>query len=66
MERAWNEMESSGVPASSVAACIVDALEAPRPLTRYLVGKTAPLEHVARRLLPDWIFDRILMWKLKL
>ena len=49
----------SGLPAPAAAAVIAKAITAPKPRTRYTVGREAALLSVAR-LLPDRLLDRIL------
>jgi hypothetical protein len=66
MERAVAHMEATGVPPQRVAACVVEALTSARPRARYLVGATAPLDHVLKRLAPDWIADPVMLWRLGL
>ncbi|MFN2469006.1 MAG: SDR family NAD(P)-dependent oxidoreductase [Gaiellaceae bacterium] len=50
---------AKATPAESVAAAIEHALRAPRPRTRYLVGRDARLR-AAVELLPDRLRDRVL------
>lgn len=45
------------LPASAVARVILDAIESPRPRTRYLVTVTAKAAALGRWLLPDRVFD---------
>lgn len=40
---------------------MVEALTAPRPRARYVIGRGAPVFQVARRLLPDWLFDPLII-----
>ncbi len=47
-----------GIPPAKVAARIQQALEAPRPRSRYLVGLDAHVMVRARAVLPTPIFDR--------
>jgi hypothetical protein len=42
-----------------VAAVVLDALTARSPRSRVMVG-SAPALHVLRRLLPDWVFNRMI------
>jgi hypothetical protein len=53
--------ESKGVVAAEVAAVIHEALTAERPRARYLVGGEAKLQMLLRRLLPDRLWDPLLM-----
>jgi hypothetical protein len=55
--RLTEESEVDGVPADDVAKVVLHALTSPRPRSRYLVGKTAPMMHVLRRLLPDVLWN---------
>ena len=55
------ESEADGIPASDVAALVLEALTSPRPRARYMVGKGAPVVQVMRRLLPDWMFDPLIV-----
>lgn len=49
-----------------VAKVVEEALTAPIPKTRYLVGGDAKLRALMVRLLPDRVSDRLLTWILKL
>ncbi|KAG2437044.1 hypothetical protein HYH02_011307 [Chlamydomonas schloesseri] len=57
--------EETGISAEEVAATIEEALTAPRPRSRYLIGNGAEVQMTARRLLPDWIWDKLLLKNLK-
>lgn len=46
-----------GMPADEVARAVVHALTAPRPRTRYVVGRGAKLRMLLWRLLPDRVRD---------
>ena len=50
-----------GIPPEQVAETIERALTAPRMRARYLVGRDAQAMLLARRLLPDHVFDRIVL-----
>lgn len=56
--------EEKGITAQEVAATVLEALTAPRPRSRYLIGNGAERDMTARRLLPDWAWDAILLSKL--
>ena len=64
MERATRNTYASGRASSPVhiARVIAKALEAKRPRTRYVCGHLAHPVMVARRLLSDRMFDRIIRW----
>lgn len=47
----------TGLPPGAVAEVVGTALTAPRPRTRYVVGRDARLRAVAARVLPDRVFD---------
>ncbi len=53
--------EKAAVPARRVADAVQHALTAPRPRTRYLVGREARLTATMRGLLPDRAFDRLVL-----
>jgi NAD(P)-dependent dehydrogenase (short-subunit alcohol dehydrogenase family) len=48
-----------GVPPEQVAETIARALTEPRMRARYVVGRDARVMLVARRLMPDLVFDRV-------
>ena len=54
-----------GVPAQRVAEAVEHALTAPRPRTRYVVGKEARGMAVARTLLSDRVLDRVVARELQ-
>ena len=60
------EASKRAISPDAVAKVVEDALTAPTPKTRYLVGADAKLRALMVRLLPDRISDRILTWILKL
>ncbi|PNH04306.1 hypothetical protein TSOC_009539 [Tetrabaena socialis] len=53
--------EESGITPEEVAATIEEALTAPQPRTRYLIGNGAWLQMTVRRLMPDWLWDSVLL-----
>lgn len=53
-----------GLPADRVARVVVRALTAPRPKTRYVVGRGARLKILLWRLLPDRLRDRVIARRL--
>ncbi|MDH5740623.1 MAG: short-chain dehydrogenase/reductase, partial [Nitrospira sp.] len=60
------EAAKRAIPAEVVAKVVEEALTAPYPKTRYLVGKDAKLRALMAKLLPDRVSDRLLSWILKL
>lgn len=60
MRREAGKMEGRAVPAKQVADCVVHALTAKRPKTRYLCGGGARLEWIVARWLPDTWRDRLI------
>lgn len=60
MRREAGKMEGRAVPAKEVADCVVHALTAKRPKTRYLCGGGARLEWIVARWLPDRWRDRLI------
>lgn len=54
------------ISSDAVAKVVEEALTAPFPKTRYLVGTDAKLRSLMVKLLPDRISDRMLTWILKL
>ncbi|KXZ53729.1 hypothetical protein GPECTOR_6g646 [Gonium pectorale] len=57
--------EEGGITAEEVAATIEEALTSPNPRSRYLIGNGAEFEMTVRRLLPDWVWDRLLLGNLR-
>ena len=64
--KASAEQRSTGVSPQMVAEKITHALTAPKPKTRYLVGKSARLYDFIGRFLPDRLRDRILSRRLNM
>ena len=60
MEKAMAEAAQSGIPPEQLAETIERALTEPRMKARYLVGRRAKGMLLAKRLLPDHVFDRVL------
>jgi NAD(P)-dependent dehydrogenase (short-subunit alcohol dehydrogenase family) len=60
------EASKRAISTDAVAKVVEEALTAPTPRTRYLVGTDAKLRALMVRLLPDRISDRMLTWILKL
>jgi len=66
-ERAMEtDFQAGSLPPEAVARVIVNAIESPRPKTRYRVGSMAKLFLPLRRLLSDRSFDRKMKKSLKL
>jgi NAD(P)-dependent dehydrogenase (short-subunit alcohol dehydrogenase family) len=59
MDKALEDTARRGVPPEQVAATIERALSSPRMKSRYVVGRDAKAMLIARRLLPDLVFDRV-------
>jgi NAD(P)-dependent dehydrogenase (short-subunit alcohol dehydrogenase family) len=58
MDSVMRKTSERGVPPEQVAQTIVRALTAPRMKARYVVGRDARAMLLAKRLLPDHVFDR--------
>lgn len=52
---------ASGVEPSEVAQVVLTALTAPQPKARYLVVTSSAWAVTARRLLPDWLWDKLVL-----
>jgi NAD(P)-dependent dehydrogenase (short-subunit alcohol dehydrogenase family) len=59
MDKVLHDTERRGVPPEQVAKTIEQALTARRMKARYLIGRDARAMLVAKRLLPDHVFDRV-------
>jgi NAD(P)-dependent dehydrogenase (short-subunit alcohol dehydrogenase family) len=59
MGKVLEDTARRGVPPEQVAATIERALTSPRMKARYMVGRDAKAMLIARRLLPDLVFDRV-------
>jgi NAD(P)-dependent dehydrogenase (short-subunit alcohol dehydrogenase family) len=59
MRKALESTEWRGVPPEQVAETIERALTARRMRARYLIGRDAKAMLLAKRLLPDHVFDRV-------
>ena len=53
--------QETGLPPQEVAETIGQALTAERPKTRYMVGGDARSRSLLARLLPDRVFDRLIL-----
>jgi NAD(P)-dependent dehydrogenase (short-subunit alcohol dehydrogenase family) len=59
MDKVLEDTARRGVPPEQVAETIERALSEPRMKARYIVGGDARAMLIARRLLPDLVFDRV-------
>jgi NAD(P)-dependent dehydrogenase (short-subunit alcohol dehydrogenase family) len=59
MDKVLEDTARRGVPPEQVAETIERALTAPRMRARYVVGRDAKAMLIAKRLLPDLVFDRL-------
>jgi NAD(P)-dependent dehydrogenase (short-subunit alcohol dehydrogenase family) len=59
MDKVLADTARRGVPPEEVAATIERALTSSRMKARYVVGRDAKAMLIARRLLPDLVFDRV-------
>jgi NAD(P)-dependent dehydrogenase (short-subunit alcohol dehydrogenase family) len=59
MNKVLEDTERRGIPPERVAKTIEDALTARRMKARYLIGRDAKAMLLAKRLLPDHVFDRV-------
>lgn len=59
IDKVLQDTARRGVPPELVAETIERALTAPRMRARYVVGRDARAMLIARRLLPDLVFDRV-------
>lgn len=57
---------SKGIPADIVAQSVLHALTAKHPKTRYLVGQDAKIGVFLKRLLPDKVYDRLILYSMGL
>ena len=57
---------SKGIPADIVAQAVVHALTAKQPKTRYLVGQDAKIAALLKRILPDKVYDRLMLYSMGL
>jgi NAD(P)-dependent dehydrogenase (short-subunit alcohol dehydrogenase family) len=59
MEKVLKDAAGRGIPPELVAEAIEGALTTPRMKARYLIGRQAKGMLLAKRLLPDLVFDRV-------
>ncbi|MFN6471417.1 MAG: SDR family oxidoreductase [Nostoc sp. SerVER01] len=57
---------SRGISADIVAQAVVHALTAKQPKTRYLIGQDAKIQAVLKHILPDKLYDRIILYSMGL
>lgn len=57
---------SQGISPDIVASAVVHALTAKHPKTRYLIGQDAKIQALLKRLLPDKVYDRLILYSLGL
>lgn len=53
--------EEGAIPVEDVAALLYEAATTPQPASRYHIGEGALTSHWARRLLPDGVWDGLLL-----
>ncbi|KAJ9527708.1 hypothetical protein QJQ45_025984 [Haematococcus lacustris] len=58
---ASRQAEAKGDSCEEVAQLIYKAATDAKPRARYFLGQAATVQMVARRLLPDWLWDRLLL-----
>ncbi|KAJ9526925.1 hypothetical protein QJQ45_025365 [Haematococcus lacustris] len=58
---ASRQAEAKGDSCEEVAQLIYRAATDAKPRARYFLGQAATVQMVARRLLPDWLWDRLLL-----
>lgn len=61
VQRVASESEATAIPAERLAELIYHALTAPRPATRYPIGRFARTRDLAARILPDRLRDWIIL-----
>jgi NAD(P)-dependent dehydrogenase (short-subunit alcohol dehydrogenase family) len=66
VRKAVGEASKRAIPPDAVVKVVEEALTAPAPKTRYLVGTDAKFRALLVRLLPDRIYDKLLTSILKL
>ncbi|MBD2615005.1 retinol dehydrogenase [Nostoc linckia z18] len=57
---------SRGISADIVAQAVVHALTAKQPKTRYLIGQDAKIQAVLKHILPDRLYDRLILYSMGL
>jgi NAD(P)-dependent dehydrogenase (short-subunit alcohol dehydrogenase family) len=66
MRKAAREIGDAGIPADEVAKVVEHALSAQKPKTRYVVGRDARIQAIAKKIVPDRQMDRIVSSRLGL
>jgi NAD(P)-dependent dehydrogenase (short-subunit alcohol dehydrogenase family) len=66
MRKAAREIGDAGIPADEVAKVVEHALSAKKPKTRYVVGRDARIQAIAKKVVPDRQMDRIVASRLGL
>ncbi|GIL84932.1 hypothetical protein Vretimale_9766 [Volvox reticuliferus] len=61
MLAAARSAEDNGITPEEVAAVVEEALTVEEPRARYLIGNGAERDMTVRRLLPDWLWDTIML-----
>ncbi|MBE9051866.1 SDR family NAD(P)-dependent oxidoreductase [Nostocales cyanobacterium LEGE 11386] len=59
-------LASQGISPELVAQAVVHALTAKRPKTRYVVGQDAKIAVLLKYLLPDQVYDRVMLYSMGL
>jgi hypothetical protein len=57
---------ASGIPAAEVAAVVLHALASPAPRSRYAVGGRTAASLLMKRMLPDWLYQRVIVQYMQL
>ncbi|HEY9802902.1 MAG TPA: SDR family NAD(P)-dependent oxidoreductase [Leptolyngbyaceae cyanobacterium] len=57
---------SKGISSDIVAHAVVHALTAKKPKTRYLIGQDAKMAVILKSLLPDKLYDRVILYSMGL
>lgn len=60
------KIASQGISSESVAKIVVQALTAKQPKTRYLVGQDAKIAVFLKKILPDKMYDRVMLYSMGL
>jgi NAD(P)-dependent dehydrogenase (short-subunit alcohol dehydrogenase family) len=66
MRKAAKEIGDAGIPPDEVAKVVEHALSAKKPKTRYVVGRDARIQAIAKKIVPDRQMDRIVSSRLGL
>jgi NAD(P)-dependent dehydrogenase (short-subunit alcohol dehydrogenase family) len=57
---------SNGISSDIVAQAVIHALTAKKPKTRYLIGQDAKMAVILKYLLPDKLYDRVILYSMGL